>query len=73
MGLLGELPGANPGQVLGLFAALVLGTLIGLERQYRKHPAGLHTNALVALLVLLANIFLHRCERYFSEPASSGK
>ncbi len=29
--------------------------------------------ALVALLVLLANIFLHRCERYFSESASSGK
>jgi uncharacterized membrane protein YhiD involved in acid resistance len=39
----------NPDQVLGLFVALILGALIGLERQYRKHPAGLHTNALVAL------------------------
>jgi len=29
--------------------ALVLGTLIGLERQWRQHPAGLRTNALVAI------------------------
>jgi putative Mg2+ transporter-C (MgtC) family protein len=42
-------PGDIPQQVIGLFAALGLGVLIGLERQYRKHPAGLHTNALVAL------------------------
>lgn len=33
----------------GLLAAVALGALIGLERQWRKHPAGLHTNALVAL------------------------
>jgi putative Mg2+ transporter-C (MgtC) family protein len=33
----------------GLLAALALGALIGLERQARKHAAGLHTNALVAL------------------------
>lgn len=43
------MPGANPGQLFGLFAALFLGALIGLERLYRKHPAGLHTTALVAL------------------------
>jgi putative Mg2+ transporter-C (MgtC) family protein len=36
-------------QAIGLVAALVLGALIGLERQLRQHPAGLHTNALVAL------------------------
>lgn len=29
--------------------ALVLGSLIGLERQVRQHPAGLRTNALVCL------------------------
>jgi putative Mg2+ transporter-C (MgtC) family protein len=29
--------------------ALLLGTVIGLERQWRQHPAGLRTNALVAL------------------------
>jgi putative Mg2+ transporter-C (MgtC) family protein len=29
--------------------ALLLGTLLGLERQWRHHPAGLRTNALVAL------------------------
>ncbi|WP_439625218.1 MgtC/SapB family protein [Gemmata sp.] len=29
--------------------ALVLGTLIGIERQWRQHPAGLRTNALVAV------------------------
>lgn len=34
---------------IGLVAAVVLGALIGLERQLRKHPAGFHTNALVAL------------------------
>src|SRR5262245_13987283 len=34
---------------LGLLAAVLLGALIGLERQIRNHPAGLHTNALVAL------------------------
>src|SRR5258708_3787098 len=38
---------ANP--AAGLVVAVVLGALIGLERQLRKHPAGLHTNALVAL------------------------
>jgi putative Mg2+ transporter-C (MgtC) family protein len=35
--------------VFGLFLALILGSLIGLERALRKHPAGLHTGALVAL------------------------
>ena len=34
---------------IGLVAAVVLGALIGLERQLRNHPAGVHTNALVAL------------------------
>jgi putative Mg2+ transporter-C (MgtC) family protein len=33
----------------GLVAAVLFGALIGLERQLRKNPAGLHTNALVAL------------------------
>jgi putative Mg2+ transporter-C (MgtC) family protein len=37
------------GLVTGLVAAVVLGALIGLERQLRQHPAGLHANALVAL------------------------
>ena len=36
-------------QIAGLIAAVVFGALIGLERQWRKHPGGLHTNALVAL------------------------
>jgi putative Mg2+ transporter-C (MgtC) family protein len=30
-------------------AALAMGSLIGVERQFRQHPAGLRTNALVAL------------------------
>jgi putative Mg2+ transporter-C (MgtC) family protein len=34
---------------IGLVVAVVLGALIGLERQLRNHPAGGHTNALVAL------------------------
>jgi putative Mg2+ transporter-C (MgtC) family protein len=47
--LWGAWPGANPAQVFGLFVALVLGALIGLERALRGHQAGLHTGALVAL------------------------
>lgn len=34
--------------LLRLLAALVMGGLIGLERRWRGHEAGLHTNALVA-------------------------
>ena len=37
------------GLLLGLLAALVFGALIGVERQLRNHPAGLHTNALMSL------------------------
>jgi len=32
-----------------IVVALVLGVAIGLERQFRQHPAGLRTNALVAV------------------------
>lgn len=35
--------------VVSLSAAFVLGSLIGLERQYRQRTAGLRTNVLVAL------------------------
>lgn len=34
---------------LALFVAFVLGTVIGLERQYRQRTAGLRTNVLVAI------------------------
>ncbi|MCS6866056.1 MAG: MgtC/SapB family protein [Gemmataceae bacterium] len=34
---------------LNTVAALLMGVLIGLERQWRQHTAGLRTNALVAL------------------------
>jgi putative Mg2+ transporter-C (MgtC) family protein len=34
---------------LNIGAALVMGFLIGLERQYRQHTAGLRTNALVCV------------------------
>lgn len=44
--MLGELAGVH---VAGLIVALLLGSIIGLEREFRKHPGGLHTNALVAL------------------------
>jgi putative Mg2+ transporter-C (MgtC) family protein len=45
---------------LNTFAALAMGVAIGLERQYRQHPAGLRTNALVcvgaALFVSLSKL-----------------
>jgi putative Mg2+ transporter-C (MgtC) family protein len=34
---------------LNIAASLALGIVIGLERQWRQHPAGLRTNALVAV------------------------
>ncbi len=47
-----------------LAAALLLGVVIGLERQWRQHPAGLRTNALVcagaALFVSLAVLLMSR-------------
>ncbi|HWG47620.1 MAG TPA: MgtC/SapB family protein [Gemmataceae bacterium] len=35
--------------VLHIAVALILGVAIGLERQFRQHPAGLRTNALVSV------------------------
>ena len=35
--------------LLDVFVALILGSMIGLERQLHRHPAGLRTNALVCL------------------------
>jgi putative Mg2+ transporter-C (MgtC) family protein len=47
---------------LNLGAALVMGMVIGLERQFRQHPAGLRTNALVcvgaALFVSLSRLLV---------------
>src|SRR5438874_2329605 len=34
---------------IDLLVALAMGVLIGLEREYRQHPAGLRTNALVSV------------------------
>ncbi len=36
-------------EALQLLLALGLGGIVGLERRLRGHPAGIHTNALVAL------------------------
>jgi putative Mg2+ transporter-C (MgtC) family protein len=45
---------------LNVVSALLMGVAIGLERQYRQHPAGLRTNALVcvgaALFVSLSHL-----------------
>jgi putative Mg2+ transporter-C (MgtC) family protein len=47
---------------LRLAAALVFGAMIGIEREWRKHPAGLRTHMLTALaaalFTLLAGEFL---------------
>ena len=49
MDLLGPLPQLHLHHLAGLVAASLLGASIGFERQWRGHPAGLHTDALVAL------------------------
>jgi putative Mg2+ transporter-C (MgtC) family protein len=52
--------------VVNMLLALFLGAAIGLERQIRKHPAGLHTNALVCLgsasYVLVALFITHNAD-----------
>jgi putative Mg2+ transporter-C (MgtC) family protein len=40
---------SNVREALHLLLALGLGAVVGLERRLRGHPAGIHTNALVAL------------------------
>ena len=42
-------PEAGVNQALWMLLAVSLGALVGLERRLRGHPAGLHTNSLVAL------------------------
>jgi putative Mg2+ transporter-C (MgtC) family protein len=39
----------SPSLILRLLVAAVLGAAIGLEREYRRKPAGLRTNILIAL------------------------
>jgi putative Mg2+ transporter-C (MgtC) family protein len=48
--------------ILNVSVALVLGILIGLERQWRQHTAGLRTNALVALGAALFVSMTHLME-----------
>lgn len=40
---------ATVNQALWMLLAVTLGALVGLERRLRGHPAGIHTNSLVAL------------------------
>lgn len=58
--LIGETPMSLLDFVLRLGAALLCGSLIGVERQFRQHEAGLRTSALVAsgsaLFVLIAGL-----------------
>jgi len=35
--------------IVNVYSALGLGLLIGIEREFRQHPAGLRTNALVCV------------------------
>ena len=55
--------------------ALLLGVAIGLERQWRQHPAGLRTNALVcvgaALFVSLSHLLTASGEKGPRESVDS--
>ena len=65
----------------GLVLALILGCVIGFERQWRQRTAGMRTNTLVALgsvlfvvgtvAVLAANILLRPIAQRFLRPAPS--
>jgi hypothetical protein len=57
-GFLASLPAVSVGYFAGRAAtALILGAVIGLERQWRQRTAGLRTNALVALGAALFELF----------------
>jgi uncharacterized membrane protein YhiD involved in acid resistance len=45
-----------PVMILRLVLAIVLGGIIGLEREFHEHRAGMRTNALVSLGTLAHNI-----------------
>ena len=51
---------------LNVAIALFLGVLIGLERQFRQHPAGLRTNALVCVGAALFVSLTHLMEDHDS-------
>ena len=59
-----------------LGAALVMGIIIGVERQYNQHPAGLRTNALVcvgaALFVLLPRLYGHNDPEHIAGQIVTG-
>ncbi len=46
----------DPGLVVRLGAAALLGACIGLEREVKDHPAGLRTHMLVALAASLSTV-----------------
>ena len=74
MGIHQSLTPAIMQAVFALILALLLGAVIGYERQVRKHPAGLNFSLLAILatvVLLMANIALHWIEhRYFEDPSS---
>ncbi len=51
------------GFAVHLLAAAVLGAIIGLERQYTRHPAGILTNLLVCLGSFAFTAFSYLCFR----------
>ncbi|GAA0635218.1 hypothetical protein GCM10010174_66080 [Kutzneria viridogrisea] len=70
MGLFGEATGQGWTQVGELLAALVLTTLIGLEREVRQKSAGLRTHTLVGLGAALIMLI----SKYgFTDVLTSGK
>ncbi len=54
--------------ILNLLAAMLLGALIGAERQWRQRMAGLRTNALAATIIILcANILLREAAQRINQ------
>ena len=57
--------------IVNVYSALALGVLIGLEREFRQHPAGLRTNALVCVgsaLFMSLNFLLSKDVGGTSDP-----
>jgi two-component system response regulator RegX3 len=60
--------------IINVYSALGLGLLIGLEREFRQHPAGLRTNALVCVgsALFMSLTFLLQKEGFETVVADTG-
>ena len=63
------------GAVLRIFLAVICGAVIGIEREYKRRPAGFRTHILICLgasLTTLTSQYLALAAQYTTDPARLG-